>query len=376
VHRALTVAIGLDGEVSVTKVARAGSITTPAREGDVHVFGQIPTDRINADRWTVLQAGIAPWVELDAAPFGDDVLHIVPGVRFDPYLSSVSRKTPIEGETPSIGAFSEHGAIEPRLAVHWQPARRLSLRTAYGRYHQQALPEDLSAVFGNPLLPTSSAHHFVGGSTLHLTSKTSVETTAFYTLQDDIAVRSALSSPLLAEALVPAGSGKTFGAQFLLRQELAHGLNGWVSYTLSRSLRKDGTGDYRLSDYDQSHVLTAVGSYAFGKTGFEVGARLRASTGFPRTPVVGALYGTRRDISDPLFGPKNTERIPAYLQLDVRVAKRWTTSRFGEFEAYLEVQNVTNRENPEEIIYSSNYAKRDYLTGLPILPILGGRWSL
>ncbi|HVH43819.1 MAG TPA: TonB-dependent receptor [Labilithrix sp.] len=374
VSPALSIATGIDAEISDVELRRSGSVTSPAREGDARVFGQIPGDRLNADRWTVTNVGLAPYAELDAAPFGD-VLHIVPGVRFDPYFSAVSRKTPVEGDTPSVGSFRQDAAIEPRLAVRWQPATRLGLRAAYGRYHQQAAPEDLSAVFGNPLLPAAAAHHFVGGQSVRIFEKTSLETTAFYVVQEDLAMRSTLSSPLLAEALVPIGAGRSYGAQTLLRQELAHGLTGWVSYTLARSLRRDAPDrDYRLSDYDQSHVITAVGSYALGK-GFEVGARVRASTGFPRTPVIGAIYDARRDVSEPMLGPKNTDRIPAFFQLDVRGSKRWNTQA-GEFEAYLEVQNVTNRQNPEEIVYSNTYAKKDYLTGLPILPIVGLRWSL
>jgi hypothetical protein len=188
-------------------------------------------------------------------------------------------------------------------------------------------------------------------------------------------MRSPLASPILAQALVPIGDGRSYGAQMLFRQELARGLTGWISYTLARSQRRDAPDRaFRLSDYDQSHVLTAVASYALGK-GFEVGARVRAASGMPRTPVIGALYDARRDVSQPILGPTNTDRLPPFFQLDVRVSKRWDTS-VGQFEAYLEVANVTNRQNPEEIVYSSTYAKRDYLTGLPILPILGARWSL
>lgn len=374
VSPALSVTTGLDAEVYAARLRRSGSVTSPAREGDARVFGQIPGDRLNADAWDVTNVGLAPYAELDAAPFGD-ALHIVPGVRFDPYFSSVSRKTPVEGDTPSVGAFRQDAAIEPRLAVRWQPVQRLGLRAAYGRYHQQAAPEDLSAVFGNPNLPVAAAHHFVGGSTVRVREKTSLETTAFYVVQEDLAMRNVVASPLLAEALVPIGAGRAYGMQTLLRQELAHGLTGWVSYTLARSLRRDAPDRaFRLSDYDQSHVITAVASYALGG-GFEVGARVRASTGFPRTPVIGATYDARRDVSEPQLGPKNTDRIPAFFQLDFRGSKRWTTSA-GEFEAYLEVQNVTNRDNPEEVIYSSTYAKKDYLTGLPLLPIAGLRWSL
>lgn len=370
----LSVGVGLDAEIAASTLRRSGSIVSPAREGDVRVFGQVPQDRINADDWRVTTVGLAPYAELDAA-FANDTVHVIPGVRFDPYFVSVSRKTPAEGDTPKIGAFRQDAAIEPRLAVRWQAERRLALRAAYGRYHQPAAAADLSAVFGNPLLPAAAANHFVVGSQLRFRQTTSLETTAFYTMQEGLAVRSTLSSPLLAEALVANGEGRSFGAQLQLRQELARGISGWVSYAIVRSERKDApAAAFRLSDFDQSHVLTAVGAWEIVKS-FEIGARVRWSTGYPRTPVVGALVDTRRDLADPIFGPKNTERIPSFFQLDLRATKRFTTAA-GEIETYLEVQNVTNRENPEEVVYSSTYAKKGYLTGLPLLPIVGLRWSL
>ena len=114
-----------------------------------------------------------------------------------------------------------------------------------------------------------------------------------------------------------------------------------------------------------------VASYELG-AGFEVGARFRYATGFPRTPVVGAYRDVRRDLYEPVFGEQNSIRIPAFVQSDVRVAKRFTAP-WGKAEVYLDVQNVTNRENPEEIVYNYNYTQKDYITGLPILPVLGGR---
>jgi hypothetical protein len=34
---------------------------------------------------------------------------------------------------------------------------------------------------------------------------------------------------------------------------------------------------------------------------------------------------------------------------------------------------VTNRKNPEEIIYNAQYTVRGYITGLPTLAVLGAR---
>ena len=40
---------------------------------------------------------------------------------------------------------------------------------------------------------------------------------------------------------------------------------------------------------------------------------------------------------------------------------------------YLDVQNVTYRKNVEAVLNSYDYKKEAYLTGLPILPVLGVR---
>ena len=103
-------------------------------------------------------------------------------------------------------------------------------------------------------------------------------------------MRSQAESPLLAHALDQTGIGRSYGTQFLLRQQQVGRFFGWVSYSILRSERKDAPGlGWRLFDYDQSHVFTALGSYDLGR-GFEVGLRFRFATGYPRTPVQGAYF--------------------------------------------------------------------------------------
>ena len=128
----------------------------------------------------------------------------------------------------------------------------------------------------------------------------------------------------------------------------------------------------RSGRIDQALVFTAVGSYDLG-AGFDIGSRFRYSTGYPRTPVKGATYDARVDGYFPLFGPQNGERIPEFYALDVRLAKRFKLGSTVGLETYLDVQNVTNHQNPEEIVYNFNYKSKSYITGLPILPVIGGK---
>jgi hypothetical protein len=365
------VTLGLDAEATFTSLRRAGSVTSPPREGDVRVFGQPPSDQINVDRWGATVASVAPYAEADVALWGNR-LHLLPGLRFEPHLIAASRRTPVIGETPSIGSFITDIELEPRLAITAELTPRLRVKAAYGLYHQPPQAEDLSAVFGNPRLSTSSAHHFLAGTAVRLGDTLSIETTGFYALTEHLAARSPFSAPLLAGALVQNGAGRAFGAQILVRKEMSGGFFGWVSYSVLRSERQDRPrGRYRLFDFDQTHVLTVVATQEI-VWGIEVGTRLRMASGMPRTPVTGAYYDAQRDLYQPTFGEKNSTRIGPFVQVDVRAAKKFRAGP-TELEAYLDVQNVTNRSNPEELVYTGDYSESGTITGLPILPSLGLR---
>ena len=73
-----------------------------------------------------------------------------------------------------------------------------------------------------------------------------------------------------------------------------------------------------------------------------------------------------------MFGAHNSIRIPAFYQLDVRGEKAFIMQRM-KLSVFIDVQNVTNRKNPEEIIYSENYKVRSTITGLPTLAVAGAR---
>ncbi len=369
----VTVTAGMDAQLTNSKFDRTGSNTSPPRSGDPYVFGQAPVDQVAHDDASSVTTSIAPFVIADLAFLGDR-LHVVPGLRVEPYVTYVSRTEPLVGTTPAIGLFEEYSMAEPRLSLRWSPVSWISCKAAWGLYHQPPLPADLSPVFGNPSLGLETAEHLVGGVAVGKEEIVQLEVTGFRVTSQGLAVRSPLASPLVAESLVATGIGRTVGLQFLVRKKIAKRLFGWLTYTLSRAERANAeNAPFYPYDYDQTNVLTALASYDLGH-GFEVGARFRYSTGYPRTPVTGAYFDNRAGAYEPIFGALNSIRIPDFLQLDVRVSKRFKIGA-SELEAYLDVQNVTDRSNAEEIVYSLDYSQRRYITGLPILPVLGARWS-
>ena len=84
-------------------------------------------------------------------------------------------------------------------------------------------------------------------------------------------------------------------------------------------------------------------------------------------------YDVANDRYEPLFGPQNSVRLPAYFELDLRVDRRFRLGQAAVLHLYLELDNVTFRKNAEEIVYDHLYSKKSYVTGVPPLALLGGR---
>lgn len=363
---------GVDVHVPVTDVTEHGSIAVPAREGDVRVFGQAPPDQIASDTFRVVQVNVAPYAEGDLGLLQDH-LHVLAGLRFDPNARSVSRAFPQEGISPTNGIYAQDPSLEPRVLARWAPSEHGYALLAWGLYSQQPVATDLSASFGNPTLPVSTGSHYVAGAGVK-PGPVSVEVTGFYTQSEGLAMRSSAEQPARAEALVGEGAGRTYGAQMMARLDPTGGAYAWISYTLGWSERRDTpTSAWRPSDYDQRHVLTALGGYRL-PWDLDVSARVRVATGYPRTPVVGSYYDSRRDLYQPLFGEQNTERLPTFFQADLRLARTFPIGG-TTLDVSLEVQNVTNAANVEEYLWSADYSERGEIRGLPILPVLGLRWS-
>ena len=97
---------------------------------------------------------------------------------------------------------------------------------------------------------------------------------------------------------------------------------------------------------DQTHILTLIGSYVLPRN-WQIGGRFRLVSGNPITPVTGSVYNASIDRYFPTYGPANSDRLPFFSQLDVRVDKRWIYQGWM-LDLYLDIQNVTNRTNTEK----------------------------
>jgi hypothetical protein len=179
---------------------------------------------------------------------------------------------------------------------------------------------------------------------------------------------------LVPERLNNDGTGRIYGFELLARRALTERFFGWVAYTFSRSQRRDRPGvPLRLFDNDQTHVLTVIGSYKL-PAGWDVGARFRFSSGNPLTPITGARRDDLTDVFIPTFGAVNSQRLPNFHQLDLRVDKNFIFDRWS-LDLYVDLTNAYNNPAKEGVLYNYNYSESAFLEGLPILPIIGAKGS-
>jgi TonB family protein len=387
-----TLSFGIDMQARAATLDRVGSLTLPAREGDITVFGLLPRNDIAADHWNVTTIDTAPYAnaEITLGRFS-----LVPGLRFEPLLIEGTPSLPTGGAPPrGYASFSlpENPVDQlpgdpvsravraarifawlpnPRLTASFHATKRLTLTAGGGVYAQPPDPQDMSPVFGNPTVTLSRAVHLSGGVGYKLRPTLTLEVIGFYKRMFDLVSRNA-DPPPLADSLTQDEIGRAYGGQLLLRQELLHGFFGWLTYSLTRSERRDHpTTDWRLFDFDQTQALGLVASYQLGH-GWVFGSRFRYTTGFPRTPVVGTYTDVANAQTAPLFGAQNSIRIPAFYQLDARIERSFVYGRL-KINLFLDVQNVTDRQNPEEIIYTADFSRRAYITGFPTLAVVGAR---
>ena len=326
-----------------------------------------------AERYEEINAAL--YVEAETAVF--DSLTVVPGLRAEYY-----------------DAFDAM-VLEPRLALRYAVDEQLNITAATGLYHRSPDRSELRKNGGNPDLLLERATHYVLGANFAQVDGFRLDASIFYKALSRVPAPSSRgreNDEVEGEEAVETGEnegvssgedddafflestqrGRAYGFELLLRYDGELPITGWISYTLSRAVRRGSDGRWYPFSYDQTHIATFVLDGKLPRN-WSLGARWRYTTGRPYTQRIGSATNVNTGVRhSALSDDVNGLRLQPFHQLDIRVAKDFVFRRWV-LSTYINFNNVYNRVNQELIIYPSGAGEDTVVTGLPFIPAFGIR---
>ncbi len=155
-------------------------------------------------------------------------------------------------------------------------------------------------------------------------------------------------------------AGKAYGAEFMIKK-LSGKLNGWISYTYSRSfLQTKGMtpsetvnqGKWYPSNYDKPNAVNFIGNYKFSRR-FSLSLNMTYSTGRPITLPLAKydLNGAKRLY----YSERNQYRIPDYFRTDfaLNIEGNHKIKKLAHSSWSVAVYNLTGRQNAYSVYFLS-----------------------
>jgi hypothetical protein len=152
--------------------------------------------------------------------------------------------------------------------------------------------------------------------------------------------------------------GKAYGIEFMMKKA-AGKLNGWISYTYSRSwLQTKGglpgdqinNGKYYPSSYDKPHAANFIGNYKFSRR-FNLSMNVVYSTGRPITIPL-AKYEQNGQLYL-YYSDRNEFRIPNYFRMDfsINVEGNHKVRKLAHSSWTFAIYNATGRSNAYSVYF-------------------------
>ena len=163
--------------------------------------------------------------------------------------------------------------------------------------------------------------------------------------------------------------GKAYGIELQVKKPFGK-LNGWVSYTFSRSLlRQDdkrvamplNDGDWYPSEYDRPHELKAVLNFKITER-YSFSSNFNYATGRPTTLPAGMYYDSFNCRYMPFYMKRNSYRIPDYLRCDLafNIEPTHKLTSFLHTSFSVGVYNALARKNAYNVYYVT---ENDWIQG-------------
>ncbi len=272
----------------------------------------------------------------------------------------------------SIGSYKSiknYNNPEPRLAVNYTINDKSSVKLGYNRMSQYlhivsntaaSTPLDIFTPATNNIKPLVADQITLGY--FRNFKDNMFETSAEIYYKDlknqlDYVDNADLLLNKYLEAYLIQGKGRAYGLELYAKKGKGK-LNGWVSYTLSKTERKSrgiSNSDWYLSKYDRTHNINTVLIYDINKR-FSLSANFVYLTGTPATFPTVKLEIQGYVIPYNTDNKRNNYRNTAYHRLDVGATynfKKNDTRRYKQ-TLVLSIYNVYNRRNAFSIYFRNN----------------------
>ena len=284
-----------------------------------------------------------------------------------------SEKTLLETRHET-GIIKTYHAPEIRLSTRYALQENLSLKAGFNTMHQYIhkvsntsimSPTDIWKLSDLNIKPQNGWQLAAG--IYYETAKKEYELSAevyYKHIGDYLNYRS--SAVLLMnhhlETDVISTKGKAYGVELQVKKPIGK-VNGWVSYTFSRSLlRQDdervavplNDGDWYPSEYDRPHEVKAVLNYKFTER-YSFSSNFNYATGRPTTLPAGQYYNSYNHRYMPYYRDRNTYRIPDYMRLDLafNIEPTHKLTSFLHTSFSIGVYNALARKNAYNVYYVS-----------------------
>lgn len=304
-----------------------------------------------------------------------------------------------------LGVRTLHAAdvgteVMPRVGLRWSLDDRLTFTAAAGRYAQaiHSLRNEESALSSiipyELLVPASPGGGFLVSEDVmagleYRLPDTRVRLDGYYKRYSSLPTPPLSDDPLNAPIFATGfrtGSGWSSGLEALAQHRRGRSVV-MGSYALTWAERSLDDDSYPPR-FQRLHMLDVTGGLGFGGGGL-LTARMAAGSGQPFTPALGSrtgmLWNPQTGSYSPVrnqivLGEHNSERLPAYLRLDLGIRNESERHWFGRditLVPYFQVLNVLGNRNvvtgqPQHDFEGGTQI--EYFPALPTLPTFGIEW--
>lgn len=186
------------------------------------------------------------------------------------------------------------------------------------------------------------------------------------------------------ESVTLQGDQKAYGVETMFRKN-SGALNGWVSYTWSRSFMivdLPGSGEQinggkpYPSNYDRPHNFSLVLNYRRGRR-VSLSGNLVYMTGRPATYPVSVYY--EYDVPYIHYSDRNKYRFPDYFRIDLSMNIEGSLRKHKMFHSFwmIGVYNLTGRDNAYSVYFKNeNGFVKGYKLSIFAQPIITVSWNV